>query len=62
MFVKINKSKQHEYLYIVGSYRDENGFPRHITIANLGNVEYLKKDLSFHKVIERIQEIIGKQG
>lgn len=59
MHLKFTKSKQHTYLQIVESYRDENGVPRHKVLFNLGRLETLKADPSFHRVIDKIKEVIS---
>lgn len=58
MYVKITKSKDHKYVQIVESYRDEKGVPRHKVLFNFGRLDILKKDLSFLKVIEKLKSII----
>ena len=58
MYVKITKSKDHRYVQIVESYRDENGIPRHKVLFNFGRLDILKKDLSFLRVIEKVKSII----
>lgn len=58
MHLKFTKSKNLTYLQIVESYRDENGVPRHRVLFNLGRLDVLKNDLSFHRVIAKIWETI----
>lgn len=59
MHLKFTKSKQHTYLQIVESYRDENGVPRHKVLFNLGRLETLKEDPSFHRVVDKLKEVIS---
>lgn len=58
MHLKYTKSKNLTYLQIVESYRDENGVPRQRVLFNLGRLDILKQDPSFHRVIAKIWETI----
>ncbi len=58
MYVKITKSKDHQYVQVVESYRDEKGVPRHKVLFNFGRLDVLKKDPSFLNVIEKLKSII----
>lgn len=58
MYVKITKSKDHQYVQVVESYRDEKGVPRHKVLFNFGRLDALKKDPSFLNVIEKLKSII----
>ncbi len=60
MYIKLTRSKNHQYVQIVESYRDENGVPRHKVLFNFGRLDVLKKDLSFLKVIEKLKSIISE--
>lgn len=62
MFVKSTKSKGHEYLKIVESYRDENGITRHKVLFNLGRIDQLKADKSFCRCIRTLGEILEIPG
>jgi len=56
MFIKITKSGQYEYAYLVRSYREDNN-TKHEYLFNLGRVDQIKNNPSFQNLAKRLLEL-----
>ena len=58
MFVKITTSGPRRYVQLVESFRDENGRPKQRTVATLGRLDQLGKELE--SVIDGLLRVTGR--
>jgi len=56
MFIKITKSGQYEYAYLVRSYREDNN-TKHEYLFNLGRLDQIKNNPSFQNLAKRLLEL-----
>jgi len=56
MFIKITKSGQYEYAYLVRSYREDNN-TKHEYLFNLGRLDQIKDNKSFQNLAKRLLEL-----
>jgi len=56
MFIKITKSGQYEYTYLVRSYREENT-TKHEYLFNLGRLDQIENNKSFQNLAKRLLEL-----
>jgi len=56
MFIKITKSKNHQYVQLVRSYR-ENGTVKHKVVLNLGRLDEIQNNPSFQRLGKRLLEL-----
>jgi len=56
MFIKITKSGQYEYAYLVRSYREENT-TKHEYLFNLGRLDQIENNKSFQNLAKRLLEL-----
>jgi len=52
MFIKITKSRDHQYVQLVRSYR-ENGVVKHKVLLNLGRLDEIENNPSFQRLEQR---------
>ena len=53
MFIKITKSGQYEYAYLVRSYREDNN-TKHEYLFKLGRLDQIKGNASFQNLAKRL--------
>lgn len=58
VFIKINSSKNFQYVQLVRAYR-ENGKIRHQILLNLGRLDHLENNPSLQNVVKKLAEISG---
>ena len=56
MFIKITKSGQYEYAYLVRSYREDNN-TKHEYLFNLGRLDQIQNNPSFQNLAKRLLEL-----
>ncbi|MGI6286752.1 IS1634 family transposase, partial [Neomoorella humiferrea] len=56
MFIKITKSREHQYVQLVQSYR-ENGVVKHKVLLNLGRLDEIENNPSFQRLGKRLLEL-----
>ena len=56
MFIKITKSGQYEYAYLVRSYREDNN-TKHEYLFNLGRLDQIKNNPSFQNLAKRLLDL-----
>jgi len=56
MFIKITKSGQYEYAYLVRSYREDNN-TKHEYLFNLGRLDQIQNNPSFQNLGKRLLEL-----
>ncbi|GFN21973.1 IS1634 family transposase [Thermanaeromonas sp. C210] len=56
MFIKITKSRDHQYVQLVRSYR-ENGVVKHKVLLNLGRLDEIENNPSFQRLGKRLLEL-----
>jgi transposase len=56
MFIKITKSGQYKYAYLVRSYREDNN-TKHEYLFNLGRLDQIKNNPSFQNLAKRLLEL-----
>jgi transposase len=61
MFIKITKSGQYEYAYLVRSYREDNN-TKHEYLFNLGRLDQIKDNPSFQNLAKRLLELSEAKG
>lgn len=61
MYVKVTKSKQHQYLQLVESYRDDKNNVRHKVLLHLGRIEQVSKQ-SLLNVATKFFELAGNKN
>lgn len=57
MFLKTTKKNGYEYLYLVESYRDEDGKSRHRTLFGFGRKDVLIKSTGFSNMVRKLCQI-----
>jgi transposase len=57
MFLKKTKSKNHTYLQLVESYRDDSGNVRHRVVAKLGRLDILLQSSSLESIGNKLLEL-----
>ena len=58
MFIKLTKSGPRRYVQLVESYRDETGRAKQRTIASLGRLEVIDRNLD--SLIRELQRVTGR--